>query len=159
MNILVLSDSHQNLTNLKRVLSEVKYDYVLFLGDYVKDILNFIKPIKEKLFIVKGNCDGDINFDDDLLIEIKGKKIFMTHGHNYGVKMGYGKVFSKAVEMGADILVFGHTHIAFQSQLENGLVVLNPGSLGKGMLKENTFGMIIIDEEGKITTKLYKVFD
>jgi len=159
MNILVISDSHKNLTNLKRALVETDYDYVMFLGDYVADIMQFAKPLKEKLFIVKGNCDGDINFDDDLLIEVGGKKIFMTHGHNYGVKLGMNKVFQKAIEMNADILLFGHTHIAFQTQLENGLIVLNPGSIGKGRLKDNTFGMVNIDEKGQVTTKLFKVYD
>ncbi len=158
MNILVISDSHKNLSNLKRVLTEIDYDYVLFLGDYVADIMQFIKPLKDKIFIVKGNGDGDINFDDDLLIEISGKKIFMTHGHKYGVKMGMNKLFQKADELKADIAVFGHTHIAFQTQLENGLIVLNPGSLGKGMLKNNTFGMLIIDDKGLVTTKIYQVY-
>ena len=158
MRILVLSDSNKNLGNLKRVLSEIEYDYVLFLGDYVADILNFAKPLKNKLFIVKGNGDGDINFDDDMLIEISGKKIFMTHGHKYGVKMGMNKLFQKADELKADIAVFGHTHISFQTQLENGTIILNPGSVGKGMLKNNTFGMIIIDDDGLVTTKIYQVF-
>ena len=158
MRILVLSDSHKNLGNLKRVLSEIEYDYVLFLGDYVADILNFAKPLKNKLFIVKGNGDGDINFDDDMLIEISGKKIFMTHGHKYGVKMGMNKLFQKADELKADIAVFGHTHISFQTKLENGTIILNPGSVGKGMLKNNTFGMIIIDDDGLVTTKIYQVF-
>lgn len=156
MKILVLSDSHKNLLNLKKILNEVEYDFVLFLGDYVADILNFSKKIKDKLFIVKGNCDGDINFDDDLLLEMAGKKIFMTHGHCYGVKMGMGKLFEKATEMGADIVVFGHTHIPFQTRLENGIIVLNPGSLGKGALKNNTFGMIFIEDD-VVTTKIFQV--
>ena len=158
MNILVLSDSHKNLTNLKRVLNEMSYDYVIFLGDYVSDIMPFAKRLKNKLFVVRGNADGDIDFDDDLLIEIKGKKFFISHGHNYGVKYGMNGIFQKATEMNADILLFGHTHIAFQTQLENGLIVLNPGSVGKGRLKENTFGMVKIEDDGLVTTKLYKVF-
>lgn len=158
MKILVISDSHKNLINLKKVLNEVECDFVLFLGDYVMDIMNFSKQLKDKLFVVKGNCDGDINFDDDLLLDIAGKKIFMTHGHKYGVKMGMKNLFAKATELQADIAVFGHTHIAFQTQLENGLIVLNPGSIGKGMLKNNTFGMLIIDDEGIVTSKIYQVF-
>ncbi len=159
MDILVISDTHKNLANLKKVLSEVKFDYVLFLGDYVLDILQFNKILKGKLFIVKGNCDGNINYDDDMLIEMKSKKIFMTHGNKYGVRFGMNKLFRKAEEMGADILVFGHTHMAFQTQLSNGVIVLNPGSLGKGMLKNNTFGMISIDDEGIVTAKIFRLYD
>lgn len=157
MDILVLADSHKNLENIKKIINEVEFDIVLYLGDYVEDILRFKNDLKDKLFIVKGNCDGDINFDDDLLLEVAGKKIFMTHGHNYGVKMGMGKLFDKATEVGADVLLFGHTHIPFQSQLDNGIVVLNPGSVGKGALKYNTFGMVVIDDEGVVTTKVYQV--
>ena len=157
MKILVISDSHKNLINLKQVLDKAEYDYVLFLGDYVMDIMNFKRQLNDKLFVVKGNCDGDINFDDDLFIEIAGKKIFMTHGHKYGVKLGMKKLFQKATELDADIAVFGHTHIAFQTQLDSGLIVLNPGSVGKGMLKNNTFGIIEIDEEGLVTSKIFRI--
>ena len=156
MKILVLSDAHKNLQNIKKVLNEVEYNYVLYLGDYVADILNFKSVLKDKLFIVKGNCDGDINVDDDLLIEIANKKIFLTHGHRYGVKLGIGKLLKKASEVNADILLFGHTHIPLQTQIDNGLVVLNPGSVGKGALGNNTFGIVEIEQDN-ITTKIFKV--
>ena len=55
-------------------------------------------------------------------------KILMTHGHRYGVKSGYGTALAAAKSMGAQVVLFGHTHIPFMEERE-GILMLNPGSL------------------------------
>ena len=60
----------------------------------------------------------------------------------WGVKSGYDRAFAQARAVGADILLFGHTHQALCRQLEDGLWVLNPGS------SRSTYGLITLDETG-----------
>ncbi len=68
--------------------------------------------------------------NDEFVLE--GKRIFMTHGHLYGVKTGLGAVLNAAVTRSADILLFGHTH-RVHKELFNGMLVVNPGSVGLGL--------------------------
>ncbi|MDO5650373.1 MAG: metallophosphoesterase family protein, partial [Gallicola sp.] len=66
--------------------------------------------------------DKDISNTYDFL-EWGDLKIFSTHGH----KESENTRFFKALELGANVIVTGHTHIKV---LENkdGMVFLNPGS-------------------------------
>jgi len=75
---------------------------------------------------VAGNCDWGSDKKDEL-IEADGKLIFLTHGDLYRVKMQYDTISRKAEESGADIAVFGHTHIPF-CEKNGGIMLLNPGS-------------------------------
>jgi len=60
-----------------------------------------------------------------------GKRFFMTHGHMYMVKTGYSSIIDYAACRGADVLLFGHTHVPYYSIWEN-LSIINPGSIGMG---------------------------
>ena len=40
---------------------------------------------------------------------LRGKKIFITHGDLYGVKYGMTNIYYKGKEVGADIVLFGHS--------------------------------------------------
>ena len=155
MKILVLSDTHGRIDMLKYVLNNASYDEIFYLGDGLTDIMQCAIDPAMKITYVRGNQDGDIDAPDDLMFELKGIRIMMTHGHNHGVKLGMGKLFKHAIANEVDLLLFGHTHMPFTTTLENGMVVLNPGSLGKGRLKYNSFGIIEIDDTGKFTTRLF----
>ena len=59
-----------------------------------------------KFFIVRGNCDyDDYKTKDEMTVELEGVKIFLTHGHLYGVKRDYSYIEEKGYEEGADIVV------------------------------------------------------
>lgn len=76
----------------------------------------------------------------------------MTHGHAFSVKSGYQEICREASGQGADIVLFGHTHLPLLEYIEKGtirgvdrnLVLFNPGSLG-GML-DASFGNLSISE-------------
>ena len=85
------------------------------------------------IYAVRGNCDFNTNLNNILLLRIDGVTIYMTHGHLSYVKYEYRfeTLASQALDAGADIAVFGHTHEQHLSEF-NGITLLNPGSAGRG---------------------------
>ena len=63
---------------------------------------------------------------------IGGVRFYMTHGHIHRVKQVLGLLLRDAREAKVDIALFGHTHVAYCQQEEDGLWVMNPGSCGYG---------------------------
>lgn len=57
----------------------------------------------------------------------KNIKILFSHGHTFGVKYSLDRIYYKAKEIGAKIVLFGHTHCRYYSY-EDGVHILNPGS-------------------------------
>jgi putative phosphoesterase len=51
----------------------------------------------------------------------------MTHGHHYDVKWDYQRIFYKGLEMEADVILFGHSHVPVHVE-EDGILIMNPGS-------------------------------
>jgi len=130
MKILVLSDSHGAHDAIGKAVALELPELVLHLGDNDSDCTVLQTEFPEITYrAVRGNCDptsGGLDRDEFM---IAGKRFFMTHGHLYSVKTGKGRVISAAKERGADVLLFGHTHVQYYST-DEGFVVLNPGSIG-----------------------------
>ena len=149
MKILVISDSHGSENAFIDVLEENKdATHLFFLGDGEKDFDNARYYAKNlNLYAVRGNCDIFSDLNAESIATVGGKKIFYTHGHLYGVKSGYGYIAAKGKTNGADIVLFGHTHLPFIEERE-GMLLFNPGSLNSG-----SYGIIEI-ENGKINAKL-----
>lgn len=87
---------------------------------------------------------------------MRAKKLFAAHGHRYSVKSGYERIAAHAAKLGADIVLFGHTHISMSLMLQIGecvngvtltkpLLLFNPGSLGDNV--RPTFGTILISDD------------
>jgi len=70
----------------------------------------------------------DYDTKDTEIFELNGKKIFLTHGHLYGVKSTMKEIEAKAEEIEADICIFGHTHREYMNE-KNDIIYLNPGAL------------------------------
>ncbi len=158
MRIAVVSDTHGNNKEIIEKLSEMEKPDILFhLGDYVMDGVKISKTFGLESVIVKGNGDYfNTEYKEDEFIEIAGKKIFLTHGHKYGVNSGMQKLYYKGLELGADIVLFGHIHIPVIEKIED-MIIMNPGSpsLPRSVEKIKTFGIIEIEE--KIKTKIIKI--
>ncbi len=145
--ILVMSDSHGAQNNIN-CLFEKNYDYIIFLGDGLKDLGVYTNL--NNCFYVKGNCDVfayDIPLSQTIFIS--GIKMFITHGHEFCVKHGT-EILQKHVENEEyGIVCFGHTHIRFL-QFTNETLFINPGAIGNGEYAE-----IEITKDGKINGKLF----
>lgn len=132
IRIGVFSDSHGDEWSLDYLLGKMGYvDAVCFLGDVTSDAM-FLSakceelPNKPLFFAVRGNNDLASPYPYTQLIDVGGKRIYMTHGHLCSSLMGLAYA---AQEQGADIALFGHTHKPFCDYV-NDLMVLNPGSAG-----------------------------
>ena len=151
MNLLLVSDTHGKLKNLRTLLGRVKHaDLLLHMGDAEGDedeIRSFAGcPVE----FVRGNCDTFSREPFDKVLDISGHRIFMTHGHRYGVGYSLDALCQAAREAGADIALFGHTHQP--EQITDGeLILVNPGSLSKPRQEGHkpTYALLEIDRQGK----------
>lgn len=147
MKIGVISDTHMQNSYIKKALVQLKNcDFIIHLGDNIVDVSEIAKYYSRKIISVKGNCDYSENTPTEKIEVIGNKKIFITHGHNYNVKATLINLKYKAMEVGADIVLFGHTHVAI-TLFEEGIWFINPGSAGMARNDKNSVAIIeIIDK-------------
>ena len=77
---------------------------------------------------VRGNNDYFSRLPQEQIIELEGKRIFITHGHYYYVVAGLEHLIREAQGRDADLVMFGHIHRPVIRK-EGTLSVINPGSL------------------------------
>lgn len=161
MKALILSDSHRIMKNAYKVLKKINKDIdaVIHLGDNTDDAdeIRIMYPELD-VFNISGNCDFSTTALSEDIIAFSGKKIFITHGHKYGVKYGYNKILYAAEEKGADICLFGHTHVPVIINHHN-IFAMNPGSIS--MPRESStcsYGIIDIDDTGEIKAAVVGIF-
>ena len=156
MLIAVVSDTHRSDAYVKSVKMLIKdADILIHLGDNVEDAEELERDFKGDVYIVAGNCDFSRKYPKDRLIDVEGKKIFMTHGDLYGVKMGLNNIYYKGREIGADIVLFGHTHQAVIERTDE-LILMNPGSTSLPRLSKRSVGFININN-GEIEVYLKEI--
>ena len=112
--LLVLSDSHGGRAAIERVLMKESksIDALIFLGDGLRDLeLALTLYPKLRAYSVAGNCDYGALEPTDGLAAFDGVVIFYTHGHMYGVKYDLDTLADAASARGAEVALFGHTHI------------------------------------------------
>ena len=128
MIVAVVSDTHGIVLPVAYSLQRNKVDIVLHLGDDASDAKKIEQITGMEIYAVAGNCDENSkDVPEELVLEIRRKKFFLTHGHNYDVDNGIDKIVEKAKEVGADYALFGHTHVHIRERVD-GITVLNPGS-------------------------------
>ncbi len=145
---LVLSDTHGHERLLYRVVAAINFRpaAILFLGDGLRDMEVFsrIPALREvPIWAVSGNCDSffSLRATEPLsrVIPLGSHTIYMTHGHQLGVRSSQDAAVQSALAAGADVLLYGHTHMAEEHTVyvkgadgeERRLLVANPGSLGE----------------------------
>lgn len=149
MRVLVFSDSHGSNYNLRKVLDKASADYLIFLGDGLREVRNLIKSYpKIKFLSVKGNCDFDPEALETDIVTIDGVRILFTHGHNFNVRYTTETLINAAKKINADVVLYGHTHIAEKTYLD-GLYVINPGSCSRSREGGNSYAALDI-ERGQI---------
>lgn len=153
MLIGVVSDTHRDKTIFQRIAEALEdTDLIIHLGDNVQDVEGIKEYYKKKIINVRGNCDFGRKEPLELLEEVEGVKIFITHGHNYDVKYNMLKLKYRAQELGADIALFGHTHVSV-IEYEEGIWFMNPGSASLPRDAYSSVATIEINE-GKINPSI-----
>lgn len=151
MKIGVISDTHRIDRYIYKVvdaLNKAEVDVIMHLGDNVQDVKEIEKLTDKTIIGVKGNCDFYTEVPSERVEIVGDKKIFLTHGHHYNVKLELNRLKYKALELGVDVALYGHTHIA-DINYEEGIWFVNPGSVAASRLGPNSFALIEI-ANGKI---------
>ena len=148
--ILCIGDSHipnrakdlpEKIYDKLNELSETEpFDFTLFTGDLIEfpEFINYLDSItKENLFMVMGNMDyhyGNrdapiyqqvvINFEDNERIVVG-----LTHGTQISPRGDHMQLEILAIKRNYNILISGHTHKEEISLTEEGILLINPGSV------------------------------
>ena len=157
--VLVISDTHGRTKNLEKILPLVQpIDQLLHLGDVGNDA-DYIEVIAEcPCCFVAGNNDYYSDLPRERMIKLNGVSIFMTHGHYYYVNARKDMLKSVAMQRGAQIALFGHTHVPYLDE-SGEILVANPGSLSLPRQADHypTYMILWIGEEGSIEVEQHKV--
>lgn len=145
MKVVIISDIHDNLENLKKCLDWCrgkKIEKIICCGDVTNsESLQFLaNNFLGGIHLVKGNVElyeeeelvgyKNINYSGRVgRVEFDNKKIGFCH-EPY--------LISKVLEKGdCDIVFYGHTHRPW-SEDQEGVKIINPGTLG-GVFQRATF--------------------
>ncbi|WP_309071111.1 metallophosphoesterase [Arthrobacter sp.] len=131
--LLIIADTHvpKRARRLPpQVWDEVdKADVVFHAGDWVTiELLNELEDRAQRLVGVYGNNDGpDLRerLPEVARVGIDGVRLAMIH--ETGVAAGREKRMDAAFD-DVDVLVFGHSHIPWDTTTPAGMRLLNPGS-------------------------------
>ena len=117
-----------------------------------KEVLAMLNERKDRIFCVRGNCDGEVDqmvldfpiLADYAVLTAGERLIYATHGHVYNT------AHLPPLQPG-DILLHGHTHVPAWQAFGEGNLYLNPGSVS--IPKENSPHSYMTLEGGKLVWK------
>ncbi len=148
--IIALSDTHGNKVDLNKLIPLFEEaDAVLFAGDGITDFFALPLSVQKKLICVKGNCDGAAESRERVLT-FEGCTVLLTHGDSYGVKQSMTALSLRAREVGANLVVYGHTHLADEAFVD-GVLYVNPGTVSP-FATQKSFSYIVINGEKAVAT-------
>lgn len=163
--IVVLSDSHGSLTAWKKA---EKYfngaEMVLHAGDILyhgsrnplpegydtSKLADEILESNYNLLAVKGNVDALVDdwvlpypLPEYAVVDDNGLRIVIYHGYQHETSEERAAF---ARRFGADILIFGHTHLPLIEK-KDGVILLNPGSIALPKQKPAVPTLALLEEE------------
>lgn len=157
MRVLIVSDTHGKNGNLEKVLRLVApLDLVFHLGD-LEGSEGYIENIAPcPVHMVSGNNDFFTSVPAEKIVAIGRHKIFMSHGHRYGVSFDTVRIKEVAREHGCDVAFFGHTHRPVIDQ-EDEVIAVNPGSISypRQENRRPSYVLMDIDRYGDLHFSLY----
>ncbi|MFV0479717.1 MAG: metallophosphoesterase family protein [Anaerorhabdus sp.] len=145
--IVVVSDNHGDKKGIEEIEKRhFDADWFIHCGDAVMEeelLANFV--------VVKGNNDYDTSFPEKQIVEMKGIKALVLHGHQYpGLSFfGKSKLVEEAKREECGIVFYGHTHV-FDNSQEGGIWFVNPGSLSYNRDRSNPSYAIVTINDGCI---------
>ena len=164
MKYVIASDIHGSAYYTEKLLEKatsLNADKIILLGDIYNHgprnrlpegydtmkVASLLNGVKDKLLVVKGNCDSvvdtmisEFDFLESGIIVINGKTIFLTHGHVYNK--------DNLPKTAFDVLIYGHFHTGFIENI-NGKIIANTGSTS--LPKNNTANSFMVLEEGELS--------
>lgn len=151
MRVLIISDTHGKRNTIEDVLGRVgKIDMLIHLGDVCGDEEFIYSNCDCPVHMVAGNNDwhSDLPLQEEFMID--RYKVFITHGHRYGINYGTDRLEELIKFEGYDIVMYGHTHEQKVTRY-GGSYLVNPGSLAyprDGM--EGKYIIMELDQHGNL---------
>ena len=156
LKAIIISDSHGDLKNVRKIAEkEHNIDLVIHLGDLLGQDEQLAEIFNCEIKKVKGNCDYYSNNPVSDVVEFGGNRIFITHGHNYGVDFGPDGLSYAAEENKCNIALYGHTHVP-DSSIRGKIIIVNPGSVSRPrqLGGRPTYGVMKVNKEGKADIRI-----
>ena len=151
MKIMIASDLHGSAVAVRNLLAAFDAsgaERLVLLGDILyhgprndlpegydpKAVIALLSPYAEKILCVRGNCDAEV--DQMVLpfpimaktetLSVDGRTWFAAHGH----RAGANPTDRDLPDLPAgSVVLSGHTHVPTCDRNEDGLLLLNPGSV------------------------------
>ncbi len=144
MKVLICSDTHRRHDNILKVIEEEgPFNLLIHCGDAEGGEYLISKAANCRSEIVMGNNDYFSELPREAVFSLGGKKVWVTHGHNYYVGLDTSIIRNEAQVKGVDVVMFGHTH---KPLIEHGSIIsINPGSLSYPRQAERRPSYIILD--------------
>jgi len=147
MRIGVISDTHGDQATIRQVVKLLSnIDMWLHAGDCCQDAECLRSLVAVPVFAVRGNCDGTTTTKIDEFVEAHGHRIWLTHGHYYGVKKNTQDLVRWGKHHEVDIVIYGHTHVP-DNHWCGGILIFNPGS---AYGSHATYGILDINDKGQV---------
>ncbi|MGE5396129.1 MAG: YfcE family phosphodiesterase [Chitinophagales bacterium] len=128
MRVVATGDTHGQLEKIKKEIKLLPgIDLLLHTGDHYRDGMTLGSQLQLKYHIVSGNCDSNEKVAREVILTLEGIKILLTHGHLQRVKLTMNNLYFRAREIGAGLVIFGHTHVPYLEKTGD-TWFLNPGS-------------------------------
>ena len=100
MRLGVISDTHGDRWAIEECIQLAGHvDAWLHLGDNVRDTKT-LEATDVPVYGVRGNTDFGTSQVTERIVELGGKRLFLCHGHTYGVEAGLTRLYLRAKELG-----------------------------------------------------------
>ena len=185
MKLMIASDLHGSAPACRKLLdifAASGAERLILLGDLLyhgprnnlpegydpKAVIAMLSEYADRLFCVRGNCDTEVDqmvlpfpiLAETALLFVDGRTWFAAHGHRAGANPT-AKDLPKLPA--GSVMLTGHTHIPVLETNENGILLLNPGSVSipKGgfapsyaTYEDGSFVVVSLDGEILLETAL-----
>ncbi len=166
--LMFVSDIHGSRYYCEKALARYRAeraDKLILLGDLLyhgarndlprdydtRGTAALLNAVKSEILCVRGNCDSEVDQmvlefpvrAEALLLYLKGRLVFVTHGHLYNGD-------SPPMLKKGDILLHGHTHVQAAEERED-YTYINPGSVS--IPKGGNVQSYMTYEEGRFIVK------
>lgn len=157
--IVIFSDVHGRADRVRELVSRHRdATTFLFLGDGLRDVDESLFSARGAALVsVRGNCDAfSLGSPEETMLDLGNIRLLLMHGHRLSVKSGLDRALAYASARGADVLLFGHTHLPEERYFSEGtefsdgtclahpMWAFNPGSLGEPRGGKPSYGLLQI---------------
>jgi putative phosphoesterase len=132
-------------------IEKTSYDLALITGDLVRETdMNAALPPLPRRFTVVGNMDYGSQYNFHEQVQLDEFNVLLLHGTQLRPRGNITQLWEITQEIGADVVVHGHTHKA-SIDLYKERLILNPGTVsgatgGWGGKTDASFIELVVDK-------------